>query len=226
MKYFFLSILFFAFANSSYSQCSKFYPLQAGVKMELTTYDKKGKEVAIMSSTITEVRTDGNQQIATISSSMKDKKGKQLADSGYEIRCTGNLLSIDFKSMINAAMMEQYKDMDIEVSGTNVDLPSDLKVGDKLNDAQMDLKISLAGMPMNVKTEVKDREVIAKESITTPAGTFECYVITYSTSLKMGMTRTSNGKQWISEGVGLVKQEDYASNGQVNSSTVLTAFSK
>lgn len=194
--------------------------------MELTTYDKKGKEVAIMSSTITEVKTENNQEIATISSSMKDEKGKQLADSGYEIRCSGNLLSIDFKSMINAAMMEQYKDMDIEVSGTNVDLPSDLKVGDKLKDAQMDLKISLAGMPMNLKTELKDREVIAKESITTPAGTFECYVITYSTSVKMGMTRTSNGKQWISEGVGLVKQEDYSSNGQVNSSTVLTAFSK
>jgi len=39
------------------------------------------------------------------------------------------------------------------------------------------------------------------------------------------MTQTSNSKQWIAEGVGMVKQEDYQ-RGKVSSSSVLTKFSK
>ena len=79
---------------------------------------------------------------------------------------------------------------------------------------------------MNIIT--KDRTVVARENITTPAGTFDCYAITYTSELKMnmGMNQINNGKQWISEGVGMVKQEDYNAKGKLTGSSVLTEFNK
>ncbi|MFT5891771.1 MAG: hypothetical protein ACI9Y7_001878 [Dokdonia sp.] len=79
---------------------------------------------------------------------------------------------------------------------------------------------------MNISVMMIDRKVQNKESITTPAGTFECYVITYTSKMKMGIGRTGSSKQWVAEGVGLVKQEDYNKKGKLTGSNMLTSFSK
>jgi len=79
---------------------------------------------------------------------------------------------------------------------------------------------------MDMATHIKNREVIGKETITTPAGIFDCYVISYNIDLNtnMGMSQSNSAKQWIAEGVGMVKQEDYNKKGEITSSSLLTSF--
>lgn len=212
--------------NLSAQDCSRFYPFSEGIEATLTSYDKKGKKQAVVTYDVTSVSSADGLETATINSTISDKKDEQIAETSYNITCTGNGISMDFNSIMSPELFEQYKDLDIDVSGTNVELPNDLAVGQTLPDADLNMNINMSGIGMNISVMMIDRKVEGKENITTPAGTFDCYVITYTSKMKMGIGRNGSAKQWIAEGVGLVKQEDYSKKGKLTGSTQLTAFSK
>jgi|TARA_R110000823_G_scaffold79592_2_gene181494 hypothetical protein len=228
IKTFIISLLLLATvfpqANAQ-TGCSKFYPLKEGTKAELTSYDKKGKIAAVVDYTVLNKTQTSEGEVATMKSSIKDDKGKLIAETEYDVTCDGTKISIDYNSMVSPMMMEQFQNMEYDISGVDLEIPNNLSVGQELPDAEMNMKISMSGINMNMDLTITNRKVIGKEDVTTPAGTFSCFVITYDMSTKMGMTQTSNSKQWIAEGVGMVKQEDYQ-RGKVSSSSVLTKFSK
>lgn len=228
IKTFIISLLLltavFTQANAQ-TGCSKFYPLKEGTKAELTSYDKKGKIAAVVDYTILNKTQTSEGEVATMKSSIKDDKGKLIAETEYDVTCDGTKISIDYNSMVSPMMMEQFQNMEYDISGVDLEIPNNLSVGQELPDAEMNMKISMSGINMNMDLTITNRKVIGKENVTTPAGTFSCFVITYDMTTKMGMTQTSNSKQWIAEGVGMVKQEDYQ-RGKVSSSSVLTKFSK
>ena len=209
----------------SQTGCSKFYPFKEGTKAELTSYDKKGKVAAIVNYTILDKRQIPEGEVVTMKSSVNDEKGNLIAETEYDVTCDGTKISIDYNSMVSPMMMEQFQNMEYDISGIDLEIPNNLSVGQELPDAEMNMRISMSGINMNMDLTITNRKVIGKEDVTTPAGTFSCFVITYDMSTKMGMTQTSNSKQWIAEGVGMVKQEDYQ-RGKVSSSSVLTKFSK
>lgn len=222
----FLALSIITISSCLSQDCSRFYPFSEGVTGELTSYDKKGKVVAVVTYQVKEVSSSGGLETATISSDVKDKKGDQIVDTSYNITCTGNGISMDFNSIMNPELLEQYKDIEVDVTGTNVELPNNLSPGQTLPDADLNMELDMGGIVMNISVMMIDREVQNKESITTPAGTFECYVITYTSKMKMGVGRTGSSKQWIAEDVGLVKQEDYNKKGKLTGSSMLTSFSK
>jgi hypothetical protein len=208
--------------------CSTFYPFSEGTTMQITSYGTNKKVAAIVDYTVKDVSTVSGVETATMNTTIKDKKGELIAESEYEMSCTGDRVSIDFKSMMSPQIVKQFKDLKTEITGTNLDLPNNLSVGQTLPDASMQMKISMSGINMDMATQITNRKVIDTEVVTTPAGTFDCYVITYNTdiNMSMGMNQSSNAKQWISEGVGMVKQEDYNDKGKVTSSSLLTSFSR
>lgn len=202
--------------------CSAFYPFQEGVVSEITNYGKKQRVSAKVTYRV--LRSDNGS--ATIHSEIKDKKDKVIAETEYDLLCKDDGIEIDFKSMYNPQMMQQFENMETEVTGTNIILPNQLNVGDELPDARMKMNISMSGINMNTTVTMSQRKVVAKEKVTTPAGTFECFVITHTNSVdsSMGMTLQTSSKQWIAKGVGMVKQEDYNKKGTLTSSSVLTSF--
>lgn len=212
--------------NVSAQDCSTFYPFSEGTTWEITNYSKKGKAEAVTNYAISEVKTEGDTEIATLQAKVSDNKGETIIDSSYDIECSGDTVSIDFKSLMNAMMAQQYGEMDVTFTGTDINLPNNLSVGQILDDADMKMNMNMGGIGMNINVEMTNRKVVARENVTTPAGTYDCFVLTYTTKVKMGMARTFSGKQWIAPGVGMVKQEDYNKKGKVTSSSELTAFSK
>jgi len=208
--------------------CSKYYPFSEGTTMEITSYEKNQKVAATIDYIVKDVSIISGNETATMSTVIKDKKGKPIMETDYEMICSNDLVSIDFKSMMSPQLMKQFKDLETEVSGTNLNLPNDLSIGQTLPDASIVIKMNMSGIKMDIATKMTNREVIGEESITTPAGTFDCLVITYSmeVAMSMGVNQNSSAKQWISEGVGMVKQEDYNKKGKITSSSLLTAFSK
>jgi hypothetical protein len=213
---------FFGFAQD----CNTYFAMEEGISSQITSYDKKDRPVAIVDYKITDVRNENGAKIAKISSTVKDEKGELIATSDYDVSCKGDKISIDFKSMMSPQLFEQYNDMDFEITGNDIEIPNNLSVGDKLPDSNMEMTMNMGGMNMKMNVAMKDRSVTGKESVTTPAGTFDCVVITYTSEFKMGMTRNGTAKQWLSKGVGMVKQEDYNGNGKLTSSSLLTAFNK
>jgi hypothetical protein len=229
MKTYLASLLVIClFASNAFAQnsCSKFYPFSEGATSQLSMYDKKGKISAIVEYSVHEVTTTGDGETATMSHKLIDDKGNLISTSSYDVFCKDGLVSIDFNSLTRPEMMQAFPDAKTEVTGTNIDLPNDLSVGQELPDGGVDIKISMSGINMNMNIAIIDRKVEGKETVTTPAGTFECYVITSTTVMKMGTNMTRKSKQWISEGVGVVKMEDYDKKGKLESTGLLTAFSE
>lgn len=224
-----LSITFLFAMTSSFSQssCSKFYPLDEGSSFQYTTYDKKGKPDGVTDYTISNVSDAAGATTATMQLKFTDKKGKNVFESDYNFTCTGEGIKIDYNSILPKAMLEQFKDMEYEITGTDIEIPNDLSVGEELDDANVNMAISMAGVSMDMTVNMINRKVEKKESVTTPAGTFDCYVIYGDNESKtMGATHVFPTRQWLSEGVGMVKQETYKKNGDLMSSMALTEYSK
>ena len=223
-----LYLLTFTFVISSsiaQENCSKYYPMEEGSSFQYTMYDKKGKTEGITDYTISSVSTDGGTTSATFDFKFTDEKGNELLHSDYEISCSGDGIRIDYESLFPAQMMQQYEEMGLEmdISGTDIKLPNDLSVGKILEDANLAIAMSMSGIKMNVSVDQTNRKVEKKESITTAAGTFDCYVITETSVMKaMGVNQETNNKLWLAEGVGMIKQETYKKNGNLMSRMELT----
>ena len=191
--------LFLVSSTALSQNCSKYYPMEEGTSFQYTMTNKKGKTEGITDYSITNVENTGGVTTASMNMKFTDEKGKEIFVSDYKLSCTGDVVKIDYNSLVPAQMMKQYTDMGVEMTGMN----------------------------MNIKVDQLNRIVEKKESVTTPAGTYECYVITQdNVSETMGVKQTMQSKLWLAEGVGMVKQETYNKKGDLMSKSELTSFKK
>ncbi len=80
---------------------------------------------------------------------------------------------------------------------------------------------------MNMNVIIENRKVEAKETITTPAGTFECYKISSEISSKVAFVNQKfKSVDWFAKGVGMVRTETYDKKGKLESYALLTKFEK
>lgn len=208
--------------------CSTYYTMVEGATFQYTNYNKKDKPDGTIDYKVTDVSNNGPSTTATMNIVFTDEKGEQFMTNDYQFTCEGDVVTIDFESLIPDQLMEQYKDMEMTIDGTNIELPNNLSVGQSLPDANVNLKISLAGaMNMNINVDTVNRKVEKKETVTTPAGTFDCFVIYSETQTKMMISnQTFPSRLWLAEGIGMVKSENYNKKGDKTSSTLLTKFDK
>lgn len=218
-----LVLALFCITTTVFSQdCSKYFPMDEGTKFQITNYDKKDKVSAVMDYVVKEV--SGNT--ATMFYEMHDDKGKMMTSSEYGVTCTADGVTIDFSSLMSPEVLGQYEDMEVEMSGTDLLYPNNLSVGQSLPDADVLMTIKMPPMNMKMNMNFYNRKVEGNESVTTPAGTFDCYVITYDSEAKMGFKMTHTNKLWLSEGFGMVKSETYNKKGALIGKSVLTSFTE
>jgi hypothetical protein len=201
--------------------------MEEGSSFQYTMTNKKGKTEGITDYTITKVENAGGVTNATMNMRFTDEKGKEIMISDYKMSCAEGAVKIDYNSLVPSQMMKQYTDMGMEmdISGTDIELPNDLSVGQDLADANVAMTIKMTGMNMTVKVDQLNRKVEKKESITTPAGTFDCYVLSQeNVSETMGVKQIMSSKLWLAEGVGMVKQETYNKKGELSNQMQLTKF--
>lgn len=221
------TLLLCAVSTTAQNNCSRFYPMEEGTAFEYTMYNKKGKTDGVTSYKVTSVENNGDSTMATMDISFTDDKGKEVYNTDYSFTCTGNMVTIDYESLMPQQMLEQYGDMEMDITGTDLEIPNDLSVGQLLEDANVTLKISMGGINMTTTVDMTNRKVEKQESVTTPAGTFDCYVLYSDTESKMMMAKQSfPSRVWLAEGVGMVKQETYKKNGDLMNSMQLTKFGK
>lgn len=90
-------------------------------------------------------------------------------------------------------------------------VPADINVGDRLEDSRITVKILSVFTATNTYS---NRRVTARETVTVPAGTFDCLLI------EDDETFTGAGPfhimTWVARGVGIVRQIIYKKDGTVN----------
>ena len=93
-----------------------------------------------------------------------------------------------------------------------IEYPASMQPGDQLKDANMNLEIDNSGMKQSVVMVVNNRKVEAKESVTTTAGTWECFKITSKNKISIktmgvGIPVNFDSTEWYAPGFGIVKTE-------------------
>ena len=226
---FILFLLLMTTVVSTYSQsCSEYYPMDKGVSYEITHYDKKDRIESVTKNSILDPRKEGGTEIALMHTVVTDNKGEETINAEYEMRCDGNKVTIDMNSVLSQKLSSSLSnsDAEAEVSGTNPVIPNGLDVGSSLPDTALEMDIKSGSIDMHFAVNTTDRKVIAKETVTVQAGTFDCIVISQSTHLKMLIAKNTTSKLWLAKGVGLVKEEEYNKKGNLISHQELTKFSK
>lgn len=210
--------------------CKYFYPTKKGTELEYTSYDKKGKTDAVQIQKVVDNKQVGNASVFVIEQTLKaENKNDKDIKTSFEVKCVDGKFYLnmdDFTKGINLDQYRQNPDMAVVVKSDELFIPSDLSVGATLPAGEVNIDVTVSGIPMfTTNVQVKNRKVEAREAITTTAGSFDCFKISADVITKSMMTIESKTIQWIAEGVGVVKTETYT-KGKLAGSQVLTKITK
>lgn len=217
---------------SAAQDCKNFWFMTNNAQVQMTLYDKKGKESGVQTWSISEVKKEGSGYQSTVTSSFKDEKGKDLAGGKGLYKCNGGMLQADMKMTMPQQQMEAYKDAKVNFEPVYLEYPATLSEGQSLADADFKMDVEMkGGMMTNISFKETNRKVAGKESITSPAGTWEAYIITYDAQLNTKMAGINipfnfTGKEWFVPNFGLVKTETYAKGGKLVGSSLITSIKK
>lgn len=179
----------------------------------MTIYNRKDKADGIVTYHISDVTKKGGSTEATIQSEMVNDKGKSLSKSVIRAKCSGGVLMMDMTMFIPSAQQQQLKNIDASASAVYISYPAGMKVGDQLEDGKfsMDMKQE-GGLNSAVSVELTNRKVEGQETVTTSAGTWNCFKISYNSKIitkvaGIGIPIKMDGTEWFAPGFGVVKTE-------------------
>lgn len=203
--------------------CESYFPFQEGAEWTMTSYNKKGKEQGSMDYTIKSLVVAEDMVTGQFNAEMKS--GKETYDYDFTATCQDGALTVDMASIYRSLAMDGMSGTEFEITSDVFQLPYPVKDGTQLPDIEM--KVAMVGSPVEISVTVRqsDRHVVSHESMTTPAGTYDCVKITYTSNVKaMIVNRSMQITEWHAPGVGVVRSEIYR-KGKLDSYTELTSFS-
>ncbi len=213
--------------------CDEILPLNEGTQWSYQSFDKKGKLSSTSTQKIVSTRESGGEVTATIQQEIIDDKNEVINSSEYDVSCDGNQINISIEKMMNEEMMASFKGMEVKIDADQLDYYSNPTVGQNLKDATMVIDVATSGSEvamgmsmLKMTVNITNRKVEAKETITTAAGTFECYKITYDIEMKTIVKVQAQAVEWFCPGVGMVKQESYNKKGKLTGSSELSELIK
>ena len=176
----------------------------------------------------------GTQYVVQIPAGTEYKLQMEVTDSKnnkstheYTMRCEGGNFYVDMRNFVDQKSMESFKDMEVKVDSKDMMYPAGLAAGQTLPDASITISAGSGGVSlMNLVVNITNRKVAGTESVTVPAGTFECYKITYDVETKLMFKISTTVTEYVNMGAGNVKTETYDKKGKLMGSSVLTELRK
>lgn len=226
IKFFLISILMcLGSLTGSAQNCEAYFPMKEGAFVEMKNYNARDKLTGTVQYTVKEKTITGNRISVKVDTKTFDQKDELIFENEMEMYCEDGVFYIDMENYLSDEMFEQTEEMEISVESTNMEMPAQLEEGMKLSDGSISLSMSAGGISaMNMMVSITNRVVEGKENVTTPAGTFECYKISYDLVTKTIMRMTTKAAEWYAKDIGVVKSESYNKNGKLTGYTLLTRF--
>lgn len=217
--------------------CNDFIWFKTGSMMKFEAQDGKGKTLNQSKMLVEKVYNKDGATIADVN--MSDDKKNEFT---MQFKCAGDKLYMDFSAAVKEMMAKsnpENKDA-MQAASENVEMgfsdgfmsfPKNMYPGQTLDDAVFIMKTNSGNMGMDITSALTGRKVVAKETVTTPAGTFECIKVESNrkTTMKIlgkdrNMGKPTQEYVWLSPGIGTIKQETYSEKGKLESMSHLVAF--
>lgn len=228
MKKYPLFILILVLSSLTASaQCNDYYVIGQGHEWTYETFNGKGKLSGKNQQKVTAYQQTSSGFKATINSVFFNEKGKKLMEGDLELSCENGTIIMDMRKFIPEEQMKAMGSYEMKIESENLELPSKLSVGQTLKNGSITMTAVGSPIPIKMEVTITDRKVEAKETITTPAGKFECFKISSKSNSKtqmgMNMSFEFSNTEWIAEKVGMVKSETFDKNGKSGGYTILTS---
>lgn len=216
-------LTFLFFCGAIYSQdCSNYYYFQNNKTIEMTITNNKGKESGKMIYKISDSKKNGSSVSATVNSEFIDNKGKTGMQATNKVQCVNGVMQMDMKFLIPAGQ-QQTQTGSAAASDVYLEYPANMNAGDQLKDGHLSMDSeSQGGVKSSIEIDITNRKVEGKESVTTPAGTWECYKITSSNKITsriagIGIPIKMEVTEWFAPGFGIVKTESKTGKTEITS---------
>ena len=219
-----VALTFLFFSGNIFSQdCSKYYFLQNSKTIEMTISNNKGKESGKMTYVVSDSKKNGSSTTATINSEFVDAKGKTITKATNNVKCENGVMQMDMKTFIPPAQMEQMKTGEAKATDVYLEYPANMNVGEQLKDGQFNMDYeSTSGLKSSIEITITERKVEGKETITTSAGTWECFKISAKNKIVskiagIGFPIKMDVIEWFAPGFGIVKTESKTGKTEITS---------
>jgi len=185
-----------------------YFCITEGTTLEYENYGQTGNIDGYFRMDIRQVSgTDGNYNITYMMYPFNPDHTPSFDPEEMNIAIKDGALSAMFGSV---SLMKVTGDVPV--------IPSRMAVGQELDGGLM--KISAMGL--NFTAEILSHKVIGREELTTPAGTFKCYIVEMVTQSNVLMQKVvSTTRQWYARGIGSVKSETFDDSGKMTNSQLL-----
>ena len=158
------------------------------------------------------------------SSLFTDNRGKTL--NGGSVLYTTQVLPdgdvvADPAEAMASVLRNRLPDRSVSSVPARSALPATLSAGTVLPD----LEFSVSAMGLTWRVRVTDRKVLRVERLETPAGMFDCPVVSeHKVEKGPGRNRETTALTWYAEGIGMVRHDTYDRSGLLETSEVLTGI--
>ena len=207
-------------------ECDDYLLLNEGSSLEYTNYDKKGKAITVGTHKAISVENNGNVFKSQIELDLKNLDKGDTFKMEYDVSCEDGILSIDMSRFFDSSQLMQYEgaDFNIDIEGNVLYFPRDLVEGEELNDGNITIKVNKDGFTFVTMTmDVLNRKVVGKETVTTKAGTFDCFKVSFDFESKFGFIKVrGSAEEWYHDNRVLVKSKSFNKKGKEVGSTELT----
>jgi hypothetical protein len=223
----FIALCIFSFGSAFSQVCDNYFPAEVGTTWEITNYDAKNKIESIQKSSILSATESDGGLLVTIEVVSYDTKDNEVHRQTFTTYCKDGNFYIDMSTFLSPESMGgEGSGAQMQMEAQNMELPSGITVGQKLPDAWIKVTMQADGMPtmFSQTINIVNRVVESFESMTTPAGTYDCVKITWDTQMKMVFNVQTHSKVWYAKNVGTVRSEYYDKKGKLEGYSVLTKF--
>lgn len=222
--------------------CNQFLWFSKGAMLEYENRDAVDKLESRTQIEIKDVKQEKGKMIAEVDAKVEVDGEEQRISMNYI--CEGDKLYMDFSGMFKSILadnpdLKQYLDASqntgqkgsFDMDNGFATFPKELYPGLELEDVSFSFSTAVAGIAtISISVELIDRVVVAREEITTDAGTFDCMKIrsvSFSTFDMMGKKRNMPPHVeylWIAPKIGMVKQEIHSQGDKGSYSMELTKY--
>jgi len=211
------------FAASAFAD-DVFFPSKKGMVLTTANFNGKGKLEGYIRTSVKNVTgTSDNGTIVytvqTLDKKMQPDRPKETPKQ-YVAPIAGGVIELSMEPWVALSGGK-----DIQITGTQMVMPSKLAPGDKIKDSNVSMTLSMAVGKVTADVATTGQKCVGIETITVPAGTFECYKVERKSvteaNMVVNVTLVHNSTVWYARGIGIVKSLSYDENGKLKSSSEL-----
>ena len=196
-----------------------------GARLEyVRTEAESGKKVYSHVMSILDVKVDDAGMHVSYSSDFHKAGGAQMYGGPVSLNALvtpQGAVRLDPGDSMASVLRNMFPGVKVTSSGAETVLPSMLVPGSSLPDASC--TVSVAGV--RYKVDITERKVLRNERIVTPAGGFDCVVVSeHKVEKGPGRNRVTTALTWYSRGVGMVRHDTYDRNMKLDTSEILNKF--